>query len=340
MDRIKKSLLLYIILIASLVLVACDIDTSTIEENYENKLVVHFIDVGQGDSTLIEFPNGETSLIDGGTRKSGEKVVKYLKEQNIKKIDYLIATHPHEDHIGGLPEVIRKYDIGKVYMPDRTANTRIFEELLEEIQAKGLKINLAKAGDIILDKGNLKYTVLAPKGDYENTNYSIVTKAEYKNNSFIITGDAEKESEQEMLNGNFNLKANVLRVGHHGSSTSSIDEFIDAVNPEYFVISLGKDNTYGHPHKEVISKLEKAKGEILRTDELGDIVLLSDGQEVKQISKLRKDNNKSYYIGNKNTKVVHTKDCGNLPNEENQIIFNSLEEAIKSGYKPHEKCIK
>ncbi len=170
----------------------------------------------------------------------------------------MIATHPHEDHIGGLPEVIRNFDIGKVYMPDRTANTRVFEELLEEIQAKGLKINLAKAGDTIFDKRNLKYTVLAPKGDYENTNnYSIVTKAEYKNNSFIITGDAEKESEEEMIEGNYNLKANVLRVGHHGSSTSSIDEFIDAVNPEYFVISLGKDNTYGHPHKEVISKFKK-----------------------------------------------------------------------------------
>ncbi len=254
----------------------------------------------------------------------------------------MIATHPHEDHIGGLPEVIRNFDIGKVYMPDRTANTRVFEELLEEIQAKGLKINLAKAGDTIFDKRNLKYTVLAPKGDYENTNnYSIVTKAEYKNNSFIITGDAEKESEEEMIEGNYNLKANVLRVGHHGSSTSSIDEFIDAVNPEYFVISLGKDNTYGHPHKEVISKFKKTKGgEILRTDELGDIVLVSDGEGIKQISKINENSNKSYYIGNKNTKVVHTKDCGNLPNKENQVVFNSLEEAIKSGYKPHEKCIK
>ncbi len=343
MKKTRKFLLLYIVLIIGVFLAACELDTAMSEEDYTDKLVVHFIDVGQGDSTLIEFPNGEVSLIDAGTRNNGKKVVEYLKEQGIKKIDYLIATHPHEDHIGGLPEIVRAFEIDKVYMPDKTANTRIFEELLEEIKAKDLKINIAKGGDIILDTGNLKYTILAPNmDDYDNTNnFSIVTKIEYKNNSFIITGDAERESEIEMLNGNYNLKANVLKVGHHGSSTSSIDEFIDAVDPEYFIISLGKDNTYGHPHKEVINKFKKTGSEILRTDELGNIVFVSNGDEISQENLNRKSNiNKGYYIGNKNTKIVHTNDCSLLPNEENQIKFDSLDEAIKSGYKPHEKCIK
>ena len=343
MKKIRKSLLLFLIIIISVFLGACELDTIISEENYNEKLVVHFIDVGQGDSTLIEFPNGEISLIDAGTRNNGEKVVKYLKEQGVKKIDYLIATHPHEDHIGGLPKIVKTFEIGKVYMPNRTANTRIFEELLKEMQAKDLKINIAKGGNAILDEGNLKYTILAPNRDnYENTNnYSIVTKVEYKNNSIIITGDAERESELDIINGNYNLNANILRIGNHGSDSSSLDEFIDIVNPEYYVISVGRDNTYGHPHKEVISRLEKTEGKILRTDELGDIVFISNGDEIIPVDKNNKIRaNKDYFIGNKNTKVVHTKNCSHLPKEENQIKFSSLEEAIKNGYKPHEKCIK
>lgn len=142
--RRKEVFFLLYILIFSIFLVGCDFNTTIVENNYKDKLVVHFIDVGQGDSTLIQFPNGEISLIDAGTRNNGEKVIEYLQKIGIKKIDYLIATHPHEDHIGGLPQVIKNFDIGKVYMPNKTQNTRIFEELLNEIKNKNLKINLAK----------------------------------------------------------------------------------------------------------------------------------------------------------------------------------------------------
>ena len=342
--RRKEVFFLLYILIFSIFLVGCDFNTTIVENNYKDKLVVHFIDVGQGDSTLIEFPNGETSLIDAGTRNNGEKVINYLQKIGIKKIDYLIATHPHEDHIGGLPQVIKNFDIGKIYMPNKTQNTRIFEELLQEIKSKDLKISLAKGGDVIINEGELKYIILAPNRDnYDNTNnFSIVTKIEYKNSSFIVMGDAEIESELEMIEGNYDLESNVLRAGHHGSSTSSIDEFVEKVNPKYAIISVGKDNTYGHPHKEIIDKFNKMDIDVLRTDEVGDIVFVSDGNKITLLKEINTntDINSGEYIGNKNTKVVHKKNCGSLPKKENQVVFDSLEEAIENGYKPHEKCIK
>lgn len=353
MKKSKTSFLLLIILILSLLFSGCDDVTSHTGSNYNDKLVVHFIDVGQGDSTFIQFPNGETSLIDGGTRKKGDNVVNYLKDLNIKNIDYLIATHPHEDHIGGLPEVVRNFSIGKIYMPDKIANTIIFEDLLKEIEKKNLKINLSKAGDEIINENNLSFRTLAPiKDDYSNTNdFSIVTKIEYMDNSFLIAGDAEKASEFDIVGENYNLKSNVLRVGHHGGNTSSNIEFLEKVNPDYSIISLGEDNTYGHPHPETINRLQQIDSKIMRTDELGNIVIVSDGKSLIfdnniVIKKDKKSNSNkeqiknTIYVGNKNTKVFHSKDCGSLPKEENKIVFNSKKEAKESGYRPHNVCIK
>ena len=340
---LNTSFLLSIIAILSIILAGCNSEFAYITENYEDKLVVHFIDVGQGDSTFIQFPNGETSLIDGGTRKSGEKVVEYLKDLDIEHIDYLIATHPHEDHIGGLPKIIKNFDIGKVYMPNRTANTLVFEELLKEIESKGLKINLAKGGNSIIDEGILKFIILAPnRDDYNKTNdFSIVTKVEYMDTSFIVTGDAEKDSEMDMLEKGYNLRADVLKVGHHGGRTSSNDEFLKKVNPDYFIISVGEDNSYGHPHSETLDRLNKISSNIMRTDQLGDIVMVSNGKELSLSEQvIVKDKNEAEYIGNKNTKVFHMEDCNSLPKEENQIIFRSIKEAEDNGYRPHDKCIK
>ncbi|NLW22718.1 MAG: MBL fold metallo-hydrolase [Tissierellia bacterium] len=335
--------LLLILLIFNGLLMGCQTDTLPSANGYSDNLVIHFIDVGQGDSTFIQFPNGETSLIDGGSRKFGEKVVKYLKDLNINRIDYLIATHPHEDHIGGLPEVIRNFSISKVYMPDRTANTRIFEELLLEIKKKDLKITLAEGGDFIIDEDNLKFLILGPnRNDYSETNdFSIVTKIEYINNSFLIMGDAERDSELDIINNGYDLISNVIRVGHHGGSTSSNMEFVEKANPDYAVISVGADNPYGHPHKETLERLREIGTNVMRTDEMGDIIFESDGYKLSiRTFSLEKQGKSIKYIGNKNTLIFHTIECGSLPKEENRVYFDSFDEAIGAGYKPHNNCIK
>ena len=348
MKKIQLQVFLLTILIISLLLTGCDNNAinEPINNTGQDDLIVHYLDVGQGDSVLIQFPGGRTAIIDGGTRESGEKIVSYIKNLGVKRLDYLIATHPHEDHIGGLPEVIRNFEVGNVYMPNKTANTKIFEELLNVIENKGLKITIAEGIYSIIDENNLKFAILGPvKDNYSNTNdYSIVSKIEFINTSFIFTGDIEKEAEMDLLEAGYNLKSDVLKVAHHGSSTSNTEEFLEEVAPKYSVISLGKDNAYGHPHKEILERLNKIDTKVLRTDKLGDIVIKSDGENiiVDKVDMGIGGNqfDATLYIGNKNTKIFHSEDCRSLPKVENQVIFNSYEEAIEADYNPHSQCIK
>lgn len=316
----------------------------------EGNLVVHFLDVGQADSILIQLPNGATSLIDGGNRGDSQFIVEYIKKLGIQKIDYLLATHPHEDHIGGLPEVIKNFDIGNVYLPKKSASTKIFESLVAEIKSNGIKAIEGKGGTDIINEAEINFSIIAPNSsEYDETNdYSIVTKLKYKDMSFIFTGDAEKISEDEMLNKRYDLSANVLKVGHHGGRTSTSEEFLNKIEPQYAVISVEKGNDYGHPHKETIKRLEERGINILRTDEMGTIVLVSDGVTLnfKGLSSIQNSavddskQNIQQYIGNKNTKVYHSGDCNSLPKKENQIIFNSKIDAENAGYEPHKVCIK
>lgn len=347
MKNKKITIILFMFLISILILGGCESDFvsgDNLEYNLEDNLLIHFIDVGQGDSTLIVFPNKEVALIDAGTIARRKEVVEYIEKQNIKRIDYLIGTHPHEDHIGGLPEIIRNFEIGKVYLPNKTNNTAIFEELLNEIKNHNLKITEAKAGLNIIDDRDLRFTIMAPSMEYSSINdSSIVTKIVYKDFSTIITGDAEKESESNMVKEGYNLKANILRVGHHGSSTSTTEEFLNKVNPDYAVISLGKDNTYGHPHREIITALESRDIITLRTDILGNIVFKTDGKNIELINDVNLDksnkNDENIYIGNINSKIFHLNSCSHLPNKENQILLKGKENALKQGYKPHSICV-
>lgn len=283
MNRYKNfSKLIAILIIVIFSFCSCTSSKNVMNSPLEkNILKISYIDVGQGDSTLIQI-NDKNILIDAGPNDSIDKLMSYLSKQNIKKFDYIIATHPDEDHIGGMSSVIKKYNIGKFYAPKKLSNTRTFENMIKALSSKNLKINQGQQG-INLDLGkNVVCEMLAPNNTkYENTNnYSIVLKITYGNTKFLFTGDAEKISEQEMLSKDLDLSADVLKIGHHGSSSSTSEEFLDKVNPKIAVISCGKDNKYGHPHKQTLAKLKNKKIKIYRTDVDGSIVLTSDGKSI------------------------------------------------------------
>ena len=246
----------------------------------DGKLNVAFLDVGQGDSILLKSPDGKTMLIDAGEATEEEVIKSALQNNGIEKIDYLIATHPHSDHIGSMPAIVEAYEIGEIYMPRASSNTKTYEQLLENIQEKGLTVHAGRAG-VTLDFGEqVQGEFLAPASEeYEETNNdSLVLKLTYGETSFLFTGDAEALSEGEMLESTpEKLDADVLKVGHHGSSSSSSTDFLLAVSPEYAVISCGKENSYGHPHAETTYSLKQLGVTTYRTDLLGTILAVSDG---------------------------------------------------------------
>lgn len=251
--------------------------------NAQNIMKVSYIDVGQGDSILVQV-NGKNLLIDAGPNESTDKLMSYLSKQNIKKLDFIVATHPHEDHVGAMDTVIKKYDIGEFYAPKKMATTKTFENMVNALKSKNIKINAATAG-VSLDLGeNVKCEMVAPNGtNYENlNNYSAVIKITYGNSKFLFMGDAEKLSEKEILNKNYDISSDVLKLGHHGSSSSSSKAFLDKVSPKIAIISCGKNNDYGHPHKETLEEMKKRNIQVYRTDIDGSIVLVSDGKKISK----------------------------------------------------------
>lgn len=244
------------------------------------ELKVHFINVGQADSILIQ-QGSSSMLIDAGNNGDSETVKNYITNQGITKLDYVIGTHPHEDHIGGLDYVINSFQIGNIYMPKATSTTKTFTDVVSAIKNKGMQITTPVPGDSF-KLGQADCKILAPNSSsYEDlNNFSIVIKVTFGNNTFMFDGDAEKVSETEMLNKGFDLKADVLKVGHHGSSSSTSDEFLKKVNPKYAVISCGVNNDYGHPHKETMKRLKDSGINVYRTDESGTIICTSDGNNI------------------------------------------------------------
>ena len=242
---------------------------------------IDYFDVGQGDSALIQV-KGKSMLIDAGTNDTEDKLVQMIKDEGIKKLDYVIGTHPHEDHIGGLDKVIDNFEVGEIIMPEVKNTTKTFESVLKSAAKKEKKIKKAKPGiEIDLGEGTNVEVFSPGKDKYkELNNYSPIMKITYGENSFLFTGDAEKEVEKEVINNGYNLKAEVLKVGHHGSTTSTTEEFLDLVNPEIAVISVGKENTYGHPEKKILDRLKNKNIKILRTDEIGSIEIISDGKSI------------------------------------------------------------
>ena len=247
------------------------------------KLKVNYLDVGQGDSEFVELPNKQTMLIDAGNPENGREIVSYITSRGYHKIDYLIATHPHSDHIGGMAAVINSLDIGTIYMPKTssadTPTTSVYRRLLKAIQNKGLQIHTAKAGVTILNTGNLSAKMLAPNGTgYGDLNqYSAVIMLTYGKNKFLFMGDAGNVSEAQIT---ANVKADVLKVGHHGSRTATGQEFLNKVHPKQAVIEVGAGNKYGHPAQQTLNRLKAIGATVYRTDQYGTIIFTSDGNTI------------------------------------------------------------
>lgn len=251
-----------------------------------NKMLVHYIDVGQGDSILVQV-NNKNLLIDAGPVSNKDNLIYYLDSIGITSLDYIIATHPHEDHIGNMFSIINKYDVGKFYAPKVEHTTSSFEKMVESLIVKDLKINVINENIDTIDLGDgTLLTVFSPiNEEYSNlNNYSPIIKIEYGNTSFMFTGDAEKEVESEVLSKNTNLKSDVLKLGHHGSSTSTSPSFFNAVNPSIAIISLGIDNKYGHPSDKTTALLENNNLLVYRTDLDGTIILSSDGTNITKLN--------------------------------------------------------
>ena len=264
------------------------LDLTTIFENsslspVEGELMISYLDVGQGDAAYIKV-NDFDILIDAGPRSDVDKLMAQLEEKNIDDFEIVIATHPHEDHIGGMTDVFKKYDVKSFYMPKVDHTTKTYEYLVNAVANEGIKITPIKAG-MTIDLGpGAKFDVYSPISDsYEDlNNYSPIMKLTFGEKSFMFTGDAEYHSEKEVIaKYPTNLDADVLKFGHHGSSTSSSTEFIKALSPEYGIISCGVDNKYGHPHKETLATIEDFNIKAYRTDTQGQITLISDGKDIK-----------------------------------------------------------
>ncbi len=235
----------------------------------DNSLRVFCLDVGQGDSILV-VNNKKTMLIDASTNEMGDTVVKYLKDLGITKIDYLIGTHPHEDHIGGLDNVIKEFDIGTIYMPKKSSNTKTFEEVLDAIKAKNLKVTAPTIGTKF-SIGDANCEVMSIQNDAEDTNEtSIVIQMECNDTKYLFTGDANYNVE----NSRAWEEVDVLKVGHHGSRTSTTKKFLNQVKPKIALISVGKDNSYGHPTEDTLKRLNNIGSKIYRTDENGTILIV------------------------------------------------------------------
>lgn len=325
----------------------------------EGSLKVHFIDVGQGDAIFVELPNKETMLIDAGP--SSGIVNSYLNGLGYSKINYVVATHPDADHINGMPEVLNSFSVDKFYMPEKEHTTKIFESMLNAIANNGCDAIYAKAGNTIVEENNLNVKFVSPTKNYgDNNNASAVVKLCFGKNSFLFMGDAEISVEHDIMSAGYDVSADVLKVGHHGSDSSTSDAFVKKVNPKYAVISVGENNRYGHPTNSVLAILQNNNVDVYRTDEVGTIVFVCDGVSysinknkstiqinappvTNEKTSIEEDNKNTQTNNENNTAVVyrtktgskyHNAGCSYLKSQ----IETTVSEAKSMGLGPCSRC--
>lgn len=319
-------------------------------ESGEQAFRMHFIDVGQALSVLVEC-EGQAMLYDGGNVDDGSLLVSYLEKQGIEELEYVFCSHAHEDHVGGLAAVLAYYPANHVYCPVTEASTVCFQNFVKYTHQQNLELEVPQVGDV-WQLGSARVELLGPVERYTDTNNtSLVMRIDYGETSYLLTGDMEKDAESDLVASGANLKADVLQVGHHGSSTSTSYLFLNEVLPEIGVISCGANNKYGHPHSETLDILRDAGVDTYRTDLLGTVIVLSDGQnytvasgrsaveEADPALPAASETQLQGYIGNVNSKKFHLPSCKNLPAEKNQILFASRAEAEAEGYAPCGSCI-
>ena len=316
------------------------------------ELTVYFLDVGQADAAVL-LCDGAVMMIDGGNSADSDFIYAWLKQHDIDHIDTMVCTHAHEDHVGGLSGALNYASVDAAYAPVQEAQTRVFESFVYYLDQQEVSITVPEAGDTF-DLGSAQVEILGPVEEYSDTNdTSLVLRVTYGQTSFLFTGDMETTAEEDLLDAYWDLSANVLKVAHHGSDTSSGMEFLQAVDPDYAVISVGADNDYGHPSPEVLERLDGLGLPVYRTDELGTICCVSDGETVNfafeknapsrpdaapEPAPVPEQEESETYIGNINTKKFHRVDCSRLPDAENQVMLDSYQAAIDAGYEPCGIC--
>ena len=344
MKQLKILTLITLLLFTS----ACQNQSPTPSTDGTQELQVHFIDVGQADSALLQFGE-DTMLIDGGNVGDSSLVVSYLTNLGIDQIDHVVCTHAHEDHVGGLSGPMSQLDVANVYSPVTEYDTRAFGNFAKYAEEQGLSIISPDAGDSWM-LGDAEVTVLGPLKEYEDpNNTSLILKVVYEDISFLFTGDAERQAELDMLDDGVDLSATVLKAGHHGSDTSTSYQFLREVDPEYTVISLGVDNKYGHPDDTVLSRFRDADVSVYRTDLQGTVVATTDGESISFTTDkgttavtnptvADKSTGQQQYIGNTKSDIFHYPECISLPSEKNRMDITSRESAISQGFLPCGRC--
>ena len=299
------------------------------------ELDVHFLDVGQGDSALIVC-DGEAMLIDGGPSSASQMVYSYIRQQ-VEELDVVIATHPHDDHIGGLSAALNAVPVGVIYSPVSEWNSICWANMVKYAKGQGTPIVVPSEGDMISLGGAIVSIIHCWPDAWEENDMSIVLRVDYGETSFLFTGDAEIISEQMMLGDEMPLRADVLKVAHHGSRYSSSPEFLAAVKPEWAVISCRAGNAYGHPHEEVLQALSQAT--VLRTDQMGTIVFHSDGVALS-VETGMDTTAEAEYIGNRKSMKFHRLECESVRDmaDKNKVSLSTREDAIKMGFQPCGRC--
>lgn len=302
-------------------------------------LTSYYLDVGQGDCEFIELPNGECMLIDAADTGYADTILNFIQTLGYKKLNYLVATHPHADHIGSMADVIRALAPEHIYMPRTDCTTETYEGVLRAIAEKGLKIKTAKAGVSILSEDGLSVEILSPSIAYDDlNNSSAVILITYGDTRFLYMGDAESEAEQDIT---ADVKCDVIKVGHHGSDSSSSKAFIKRTAPKYAIISVGRDNRYGHPSNSVIKAWKREGAQVFRTDKQGVIAACSDGKSVSvapQSAEKRAENAESEtysWVLNTSSHKIHKPSCkyANSISDSNRTYSQkSIEQLQAEGY--------